>query len=201
MWNRLSIGYKIPAAILGFALIVGVGVGASSYMSAARELNHQAEERLQTIAESRVTELNDYLESIRKDLQLVSTLPLTAEAIESFSKAWEELDGDKTGILKKAYIQDNPNPLGEKHLLNSADTGTVYDLNHEDYHPWFRELLTENGYYDIFLFDKAGNLIYSVFKEEDFATNFLRGGQWAQTDLGQAFRAAIESGPDTAPFF
>lgn len=201
MWNRLSIGHKIPAAILGFALIVGVGVGASSYFSAARELNHQAEERLQTIAESRVTELNDYLESIRKDLQLVSTLPFTAEAIESFSKAWEELEGDKTGALKKAYIQDNPNPLGEKHLLNNAGTGTAYDLTHEDYHTWFRELLTENGYYDIFLFDKAGNLIYSVFKEEDFATNFMRGGQWAQTDLGQAFRTAIEAGPDSTTFF
>ena len=43
------------------------------------------------------------------------------------------------------------------------------------YHPWFHKLQQDEGYYDVFLFDTEGNLIYSVFKELDYATNFKRG--------------------------
>ena len=39
------------------------------------------------------------------------------------------------------------------------------------------------------LFDLEGNLVYSVFKELDYATN-LEEGQYKDTDLGNAFRAA-----------
>lgn len=50
-------------------------------------------------------------------------------------------------------------------------------------------MLRDRDYYDIFLFNAAGDLVYSVFKELDFATNLVRG-QWADSDLGNAFRAA-----------
>ena len=40
--------------------------------------------------------------------------------------------------------------------------------------------LIERNYYDIFMFDLDGNLIYSVFKETDYGTNFRRSESfWA----------------------
>ena len=45
------------------------------------------------------------------------------------------------------------------------------------------------GYYDVFLFDTDGNLVYSVFKELDYATNILNG-EWRDTGLATVFRAA-----------
>ena len=63
---------------------------------------------------------------------------------------------------------------------------------HAEHHPTFRALLREKGYYDIFLFDLDGNLIYSVFKELDYATNFV-SGPYAESGLGKAFRAAVRS--------
>ncbi len=48
------------------------------------------------------------------------------------------------------------------------------------------------GYYDIFLFDADGNLVYTVFKESDFATNLVTG-PWKDSDLGSAFRAARDN--------
>ncbi|WP_422378538.1 methyl-accepting chemotaxis protein [Roseibium sp.] len=201
MWNSLSIRYKIPVAILGVALSVGAGVGLSSYFTAAKEIRQLTETRLQAIAQSRVTELSDYLAAIEADLLLVSELPFTLQATQAFSEAFEAIEGDRTARLKTAYITNNPNPLGQKHRLDAADTGTGYDAVHARFHPWFRAFLTERGYYDIFLFNLKGDLVYTVFKEEDFATNFSGNGPWTDTDLGNAFRAAAKGGPHNNHFF
>ncbi|WP_428669853.1 methyl-accepting chemotaxis protein [Roseibium sp.] len=201
MWDKLSIRTKIPVAILGVALGVGTGIGLSSYLSAAGEIRQLTETRLHSIAESRATELSDYLNAIQSDLQLVSDLPFTHQALRAFSEAWQTLDGDRTVQLKKAYISGNPHPLGKKHLLDGAETGTAYDAAHSRYHPWLREFLTERGYYDVFLFNMEGDLVYTVFKEEDFATNFRANGPWTDTDLGRVFRAAADTSSSSAHFF
>ncbi|MTI42127.1 methyl-accepting chemotaxis protein [Roseibium hamelinense] len=200
MWNSISVKFKIPAAILCGAMLVGIGIGISSYFTAAREIHLLTEHRLQAVAENRRFELEDYLEAIKTDLKLVSELPFTADALTAFKVAWMDISGDKTSALKKAYISNNPHPLGEKHLLDSANDNPAYDIVHQTFHPWFRELLIDRGYYDIFLFNKEGDLVYTVFKEEDFATNFMPGGPWAETDLGNAFRAAL-NGPDNEVHF
>ena len=43
---------------------------------------------------------------------------------------------------------------------------------------------------DIFIFDLDGNLVYSVYKELDYATNFI-SGPYASSGLGDAFRSAL----------
>ncbi|NVK34121.1 MAG: HAMP domain-containing protein [Rhodobacteraceae bacterium] len=190
MLKTLKLKIKIPLAIAGLATIVGLGIGTSSYLSAASETESVISEKLRAVGENRVSQLAFYLDSIKSSLNTVAHLPFTAQAIKDFKQAWNELDGDPTALLKDAYIENNPNALGEKHFLDKADTNTTYDAFHAKYHPWFRELLESNGYYDIFLFDDMGNLIYTVFKEQDYATNFsTKGGEWSETDLGNAFRA------------
>jgi len=87
-------------------------------------------------------------------------------------------------------------------LLDSASAGTRYDFAHARYHPVFRDLLLARQYYDIFLFNNQGDLVYTVFKELDYATNFASGGgEWAGTDLGNAFRSAINGAPGSMNFF
>lgn len=201
MWDQLSIRIKIPAAILGFALAVGAGIGLSSYVSASKEIQFLTENRLEAIAASRVSEMADYLDAIEIDLKLVSTLPYTHSALTAFEKAWQAVDGDHTEIMKGAYIRNNPHPLGEKHLLDAARTGSEYDAAHAKFHPWFRDLLLGRGYYDIFLFNTNGDLVYTVFKEEDYATNFRTGGPWAETDLGRSFRSALQGPAGAVHFF
>ena len=50
-----------------------------------------------------------------------------------------------------------------------ADTlNTEYDDVHKKYHPSIKGFLEEFGYYDIFLVDTSGNIVYSVFKELDY---------------------------------
>jgi len=95
--------------------------------------------------------------------------------------------------LQYLYISSNPNPTGEKHLLLDAKDGSTYSNTHAQYHPIIRNFLEKFGYYDIFLIDhKTGDMLYSVFKEVDFATSLL-SGIYHTTNFGRVVKEAIES--------
>jgi len=100
-----------------------------------------------------------------------------------------KLDNESV-TLQYHYIQNNENPLGNKHKLNDANDGSRYSRIHSQYHPPIRQFLEEFEYYDVFLADsESGDIIYSVYKELDFTTS-LKDGAYAKTGIGQAFKAA-----------
>ena len=115
---------------------------------------------------------------------------------------------DASAILQSLYISGNANPLGSKDKLMSANDGSEWTKVHEKYHPVLQSFLQQFGYYDIFLVDvETGTVLYTVFKELDFATS-LKTGSYADTGLGQAFQAAAASNDpefakltDFAPYF
>lgn len=192
---------KLPMIIVGASLVVASSVGMASFWTAEKNAHDMIEARMSALLQSKGHELKSYLGSIEQDLRIVAENPAVIQSLKSFERAWDELEYGQSALLQKAYITDNPNPLGEKEKLDAAPTGTTYDAVHGQYHPWFRKLLKERQYYDIFLFDMSGNLIYSVFKELDYATN-LNTGEWKDSDLGNAFRAAADStAPGSISFF
>ncbi|MCK4841793.1 MAG: methyl-accepting chemotaxis protein [Methylococcales bacterium] len=95
--------------------------------------------------------------------------------------------------LQYLYIQNNKNPLGSKNKLLAADKDSLYSRAHRLYHPHINDFLEKFGYYDIFLIDAdSGRVVYSVFKELDFATS-LTTGSYANSALGNAFKRANRS--------
>ncbi|HBA33694.1 MAG TPA: hypothetical protein DCZ12_06130 [Gammaproteobacteria bacterium] len=104
----------------------------------------------------------------------------------------DNLDNNSVG-LQYAYIANNEHPLGEKHQLIENKDDSFYSLTHGRFHPAFKQYLEAFGYYDIFLVHPVtGRIVYSVYKEIDFATS-LKDGVFAETGIGEAFRAAVES--------
>ena len=92
--------------------------------------------------------------------------------------------------LQARYISQNPHPLGSKHNLDASPDRSTYSNQHKIYHPQFRNVLEQFGYYDIFIVHpKTGDIIYSVFKELDFATSLI-DGPYAESGIGEAYRAA-----------
>lgn len=97
---------------------------------------------------------------------------------------------NKEIALQHYYISANPNPLGEKETLDYAEDSSEYSKLHKKYHPSIREYLQKFGYYDIFLVDiDTGNIVYSVFKELDYATS-LSNGPYSNTNFAKAFSQA-----------
>jgi methyl-accepting chemotaxis protein len=177
-------------------------IGFISYKKAEYAIIEGEKSKLIALGETRNKQLQEYLGSIREDLSIVALNPFTIEALQAFKKGWDELaiSGNSSQILQDLYIHKSPYPLGERHKLDSAADASAYSAAHARFHPWFRSFLTARGYYDIFLFDREGNLVYTVFKEMDFATNLVNG-PWKDTDLGAAFRSAIASKQNGEEFF
>ncbi|WP_349357575.1 methyl-accepting chemotaxis protein [Stappia sp.] len=143
---------------------------------------------MKSLVASRKSEMQDYLKSIEEDLALVADNATVREALTAFADGYGASGVAANDMLRRAYIADNPHPLGEKHKLDAASDGSAYSTAHATYHPWFRKLMETRGYYDVFLVDAAGDLVYSVFKENDFATNLLTG-RWKDTDIAKVFRS------------
>ena len=93
-------------------------------------------------------------------------------------------------IAQKLYILDNPNSIGKKNKLIYQKDNSVYSEYHKEYHPYFNEFLKNFGLYDIFLVDKEGYVVYSTFKEKDFATNLLNG-PYKNSGLARAYKNAL----------
>ena len=92
--------------------------------------------------------------------------------------------------LQYQYIAANQHPLGNKHKLDAAHDNSSYSQTHRLYHPHIRDYLEKFGYYDIFIVNpKSGHIIYSVFKELDYATSLLNG-PYANSGIAKAFNAA-----------
>ncbi|TNG01098.1 MAG: PAS domain S-box protein, partial [Gammaproteobacteria bacterium] len=99
--------------------------------------------------------------------------------------------------LQTTYIVENSFEAGKKNELLTGGDGSNYSREHKEFHPFFNDYLKRFGYYDIFLIDSEdGRIVYSVFKEMDFATSLLTG-PYKDTNLAQAFNVARQAGdPD-----
>ena len=190
--DRFPIQKKLIGTIVVAVASIALVLSAVGYTNSARSATHAVEERLIAVAEGRRDALADYLASIKDDLAVVATNPFTLQALNALDAGWSQLGEGQRQTLQRLYIEDNPHPTGSKEQLDFAPDGSAYSTAHASYHPWFRDFLNARGYYDIFLFNLDGDLVYTVFKELDYATN-LRVGEYRNTDLGHAFRAAADT--------
>ena len=189
----LTIAQKLPAYIIGAALLTGVTIGGISQYQAGEFLTAEVESKLTGIMESRKGALESYLGMIQQDLKATSVNSMTQQSLLDFTRAFDEISSAPKDTLQSLYITGNSNPNGEKHKLDRASDSSAYSELHGNVHPKFRTLLNERGYYDIFLVDTRGNVIYSVFKELDYATNILKG-QWRDSDIGAVYRDVMANG-------
>ena len=185
----MRISQKLPALLAGFSIAACIITAVAAYIIAASELTSSAHTKLSALGEARKSTLLGYLESIEEDLSVIAESDIARNALNELSPAFDELGSRGTRVLQKLYITNNSHPTGEKHKLDFARDGSSYSLAHRQHHPWFRKLLEARGYYDIFLISTDGDVIYSVFKELDYATNLLTG-EWKDSDLGRVYRMA-----------
>jgi len=110
----------------------------------------------------------------------------------SSEKLLGQLDST-AAYLQYLYIQKNTHPLGNKNKLDAADDGSHYSNTHALYHPHINDFLEKFAYYDIFLIDSdSGRVVYSVYKELDYATSLIQGA-YANSGLATAFHRANKS--------
>lgn len=205
MWQNRPIRQKLPFAIGGLVLLAALATGLFVERLASDALSDAARRRLEAVAESRAQALTAYLRSIAEDLRVQASSPSVRQAMGEFAAAYAALGAGAEAALHESYIHRNPHPVGKKDALIAADGDAPYDRLHGRHHDWFRALKDVRGYYDVFLVDTAGNVVYSVYKEADFATS-LKTGKFRDSGLAAAFRALEKAPPghlsivDFAPY-
>ena len=103
------------------------------------------------------------------------------------------LPKDPNGIIAQyLFIVDNSAKLGEKNNMhyNPKYAQSSYMQAHKKYHASFNAFLEAYSLYDIFMVDLKGNVVYTDFKEKDFATN-LKNGVYKDTGLARAYKKAL----------
>lgn len=185
---RLSV--KLPLVIAGFALLCGGAVTYYSLQALQTGYDVSTKASMMERISGRSDALQSFMDKIVGDLHAVADNPFIMAAMRDMTADWDALGADQKHILQNLYITQNSYPAGEKIKLANAQDGSAYSASHEIYHAYLKEFLEEHNYYDIFLVDMRGNVVYTSEKEPDFATN-LSQGEWKDTGLGRVYRSII----------
>jgi methyl-accepting chemotaxis protein len=191
--NRLS--KKIPLLMVSGALFTAIAVGIAGWHIAQEALEAEVDERVVSAAKLRATILKDYFDDVQSDIEVQSESLAVQEAIGEFALGWDKPQEQMIEILQERYIKGNPFPEGKRLDYQGEKDVSSYGFTHQKRHSFFKRIINEKGYYDIFLIDPNGNVLYSVYKESDFGAN-VATGPLRDSGLGKAFRGARDNAAD-----
>ncbi len=176
---------------LGMALTVALAVFAAD-RHVTRTQYRSASDRLELLMTLRKGALEAYFDTVRSELVFWSINDTLRRQLLELCAGWNATPGDRTARLQRGYLEQNPFPRERRGELVAVEDGSAYADAHRAIHGLARAFVVERGYYDFFLLDPDGNVIYSVEKEVDFADN-LRRPPLAGSGLSRVFERALAS--------
>ncbi len=169
--NR-SLRVKLLIALLFVGLMPAIMLVIYTQHAAAEAMREMAARQLIGIRESRASQITDWFAERQGNITYIASQPLTI----SNMRATEE-----------TFAAGHPQMAREA----VAGYGTSeYSLAYLEADRQLRAFMETYGYYDVFLIDIRGSVVFSVTREADFATN-LRTGNYRDTDLAEAFEEAM----------
>ncbi len=173
----------------GIATLTVIVAGTVLMTSARGQMEREAERELLMLMSLRLSALETGLEQVGSEMVLWSDFGRLKESLTQYVGAFRELGPNAGEILRRRYVTESPYPEGERHLLADAGDGSTYSRLHAERVAGVRDFLAIHDYYDVFMIDADGDVVYSYFKESDFGTNLVAGPH-AESGLGRAFREA-----------
>jgi methyl-accepting chemotaxis protein len=178
--RRVSIRTKIGTAMAIAAVVPLLASGYLAYRSASGGLIDAVSSSLEAVAASRAGELTAYSDDVEAQVQEVVLHRAAVAALADFGGAFDRTSPD---TLTRVYG-------GSAGEMTDGGDGSDWTTAHATHHALFRDFQERFGYYDIFLVDPDGDVVYTVFKEPDFATNLV-DGPYADSGLGAAVAGAL----------
>ncbi len=194
--KRLSLSFLLPAAIVSLCLTVAAVMATFSLIGLRATLLDEAQQKLNVVLEQRLEDLQRYFDHAETALLEEASSPQTLHALEEFANGWRQLGLSAADRLRSEYIDGGNGQRSTEGVTSGINT---YRATHEEYHIHFNSIRGQLDYYDVFLIDTQGDIVYSVDKEADFATN-LMSGPYAESGLGIAFRKALDAPNGTMIF-
>lgn len=206
--GNISMKVKLIVVFLIIGIVPLVTVGWLSSSGAEDALMKQSYNQLEAVRDIKKNRLQSYFREKKHEVGVLmdTVAALQGRAFESLSIAQE---------LKKAHLEeymhhmqtqlkflrDNPKSLKAMQDLdrvferngNSVDTAEWEDVA-ENYDAFFQKMARSNGWHDLFLIHKDGDIVYTVAQESDLGMT-IPESELKDSGLGKAF-ARIQELPD-----
>lgn len=195
MFKRLSqarISLRLPALIVGTLIMTVIVASETYYLQFRKEAELATEQKSQVLTSQVANSLEQWFTSLDRQLETLAEDPNTALALQLFGDALQAGGTTTLGDAWRLYHENNSFPLGELNKLKDAGDGSLYSSVHRKEHGFFDGIANRFGFYDLFLIDPDGDVIYTVYKESDYATNLVAGA-YSSSGLGEAFRSAMNA--------
>lgn len=192
MWLfKPSIRAKLLAAFITIGIALTMTISSLSYFTARNALEREAFAGIQALRESRINQIRLWLDTNRRDVAVLAENPTVVTAYRAFRTAIDSGDGvygqsrlERLNGIHSAYIN-------QPDLLDAADQ-SIYSAAHHRFHPFFAETQQLYGYEDILLTSITGEVLYSVAKHSDFASNLYMDG-FKEPILTEAIGVVLEN--------
>ena len=197
--KRTSLKVLLPAAFLLSVLAI-LGSYASLVISDMhRALSAQAGQSLVATSHRAAERVEKWFAQTERNLTTAATSQHARDSLRQFAVMVKAMGPEAKAYLQQVYVTGNPFKGEDRDNFHNPGDRTAYSSTHEKMHDFYRSMRRENGYYDVFLFDTEGTLVYSAIKEPDLGHNALTG-ELANTNLGSAFRRSWDA-PDPVVVF
>jgi methyl-accepting chemotaxis protein len=222
VFSRIKFRLLFYLSLVGVVPLIGTMI--YEYASVASTLRQRTFDQLTTVREIKKRRVEDYFAQIRHEIAFLAQSSTVIEATKEFKTAFADLaevpvPAEYPQQLHKYYqeqvfakvlrptctveqvVPRHPRTqfLQGQFLVSNraAQLSSPYHTVHDKHHPTLANFLKTYGYYDVFLIDdEHGDIVYTVAKEVDFATNLLHG-PFANTNLGHLFRKMRLTGVET----
>lgn len=163
MFKFKKINHKLIVSYLALSLIPLIVFAMFSINMAKDTIQNQAFNQLESIRAIKKSQLENYLTSLKSSLLVLNNDPNTVTALAGFTSA---LSG---GINSGEWLSLE-NKFGEH----------------------FKKTNKINAWYDLFLIDMAGNIVFTAAKESDLAMN-IPNSSLSKSSIGDVFAKAKQS--------
>jgi PAS domain S-box-containing protein len=186
----MKIQVKLLLLILAkttFTMIIALLV--TTYLT-REALESAAKEKLTVVMEGRYNELTRWTHQLQAQIIALATANTTVKALRELSPEFTRLGGNAQTLLQQNYLA-----LQRPYQVPSAALPTAiipYDNILNSVTSYFTRRHNIHGWDDMFLIDTQGNVVFSVDKEPDFATN-LRTGPWKNSGLARAVLPLLQN--------
>lgn len=191
-FDNIPLWFKLPALLVGLCTLVAIGTALISFWEFRHSMLTETQANFATVQHAGAERIQRWHDRVENDLEVESGSLETTTAIRRLSGAYQMFGEDAQAALQKTYIDTNPNPAADRARLERPEDGTVYAEVHNIHHGAMRNFLEHRSYSDMALISPAGDVVYTVQKLRDFATNLVTG-PYSESGLAEAFRRARET--------
>lgn len=157
MFKFKKINHKLIFSYLTLSLIPLIIFAIISINMAKTTIQNQAFNQLESIRAIKKSQVESYLETLKSSLLLLNNDPSMVSALNTFTLALPD------GLTSNAWL--------------AAE---------QQYAEHFKKINEINAWYDLFLIDIQGNIVFTAAKESDLGVN-IKSSSLSQSSIGDVF--------------